>query len=287
MIAAPTWGHIESGGRYKMAYHSVARVDAPFAVYATVTPNAELWSHTQNGSAYPEQTWLRIDAHNDGLAPLQAECTLLLLKDDGTPDGPLVVLTPVAIGAGGQAKVANLSNACSDAGCLGVIDCNATRPGRSGSILGLDHTGIDSDAASRAVVFTARHELYPEHMQRLSVPSRYTISDVSSIHEEEDADVHKGPAERSNAPRRNGCAMTLTSDTLSLMTYVASVLAGGGNFRNNGFLLRPGVAQRLEFSAATFGENGKDITAVDCSELVKSLLVYSANNPVAAKPNVV
>ena len=39
---APTWGHIESSGRYKMAYHSVARVDAAFAVYSTVTPNAEL-----------------------------------------------------------------------------------------------------------------------------------------------------------------------------------------------------------------------------------------------------
>ena len=254
---APTWGHIESGGRYKMAYHSVARVDASFAVYATVTPNAELWRHTHSGSKYAEQTWLRIDAHNDGLVPLLAECTLLLLKDDGTMDST-TALPSVKIGAGTQATLANLSNACpSEAGCLGVIECNATRPDAR-------------SAAPRAVLSTARHDLYPNSLQHLAVPSHYTISDVSSVF---DAEARPG-----------GCSMMLTSDTLSLLTYVASttvgeaVAKGRGNFVANGFLLRPGVAQRLEFRSS-------DNDEVGCSDLVESLLIYSINNPTAVKPD--
>ena len=53
---APTWGHIESSGRFKMAYHSVKRVDADVAVYATVTPNAELLK--ARNESIPEQTFL-------------------------------------------------------------------------------------------------------------------------------------------------------------------------------------------------------------------------------------
>ena len=78
--------------------------------------------------------------------------------------------------------------------------------------------------------------------------------------------------------------MMLTSDTLSLLTYVASTTVGEaaakgrGNFVANGFLLRPGMAQRLEFRSG-------DDDEVDCSDLVESLLIYSINNPTAVRPD--
>ena len=128
-----------------------------------------------------------------------------------------------------------------------MIECNASVSGESTSSL------------------LARHEVYPESLHHLHVPSSYTIAD----------------SDLSGAG--GGCSLSLTSDTLSLLTYVASSLqsAGRGNFIDNGFLLRPGVPQSLMFQPTNATE------AIDCHELSESLQVYSANNPAAVRPHTI
>jgi hypothetical protein len=220
-------------------------VDAAFAVYATIEPNSELLA-AQNVS-YPQQSWLRIDAHNDGAEALHAECALQLLSDDGSADGASLALPPATIAAGSQALLANLSNSCPPgSGCLGVIECNASAVGDE-----------------QAVPLHTRHDLYPETLRHLHAPSSYSVSAITPS-------------------AGNSCFLSLIADKLSLLTYVASATmqtADHGNFVDNGFLLRPGVSQSLEFRPTNASE------MVDCAELVASLLIYSANNPEAVQPS--
>jgi hypothetical protein len=254
---APTWGHIESSGRFKMAYHSVARVDAAFSVYATITPNAELLA--AQSISYPSQSWLRIDAHNDHAHAVHARCRLQLLRDDGALDGSAVLIPPALIGAGGQILLANISNSCpARVGCLGVVECNAS-------------AAPSSDQDPTITTVRARHDIYPETLRHLHTASSYSISGVSR------ARAGTGEGESSG-----GCSMSLTADTLSLLTYiVTSPGTHHGNFVDNGFLMTPGVAQRL-----TFLPTNASAVALDCERLVASLLVYSANNGEAVKPMV-